>query len=81
MSPIIKESRYNPDKPLPINRRAVTDSEFGYGTEPSVVPPGRCTIRQVLKLLSSYHSNPDTWDVKKEAVSYNLSEETLSKCS
>lgn len=40
--------------------------------EPKKVPPGRITLRNVLKLLTNRHWNPKTWDNQKEAINYNV---------
>lgn len=64
------------DRSLPLNKRSIEFQEFGH-LEPGIVPPGRITLRQVLKLLSTYQINPKSWDVDKEALNCNISRESI----
>ncbi|KAG8223066.1 hypothetical protein J437_LFUL002014 [Ladona fulva] len=58
-------------RPLPLNRSAPEDTDFGF-PEPSMLPKGRITLRQALKLISDYQSDPSSKPISAIAAEHNL---------
>lgn len=73
---VSKIAEENPKRPLPLNRRMSTVPEFGF-VEPAIVPPGRCTLKQVVTLLSKHQADPKSWDTIKEALDSRILEKDL----
>lgn len=73
------ESKVNPDKPLPFQRKTEI-LEYGY-VELDSVPPGRLSLKQALQLLSKYQLDKTTNTVEKLALDYNLSPKDVGEYS
>ncbi|XP_045455675.1 protein NDUFAF4 homolog [Melitaea cinxia] len=69
-----KEQR--PDRPLPQNRDAVPDFDFGL-MEPTKVPYGKTTLRHAIDFISAHQVNPDEVTVSKIAYEYKMKEEDV----
>ncbi|XP_055384896.1 protein NDUFAF4 homolog [Condylostylus longicornis] len=65
-------------KPLPLNRSAVEDFEFGF-KEPVKVTIGRCTLRQAMKFLVDHESDPTVFTAAKIAEDYKIKHDTVEK--
>ncbi|KAG4074181.1 hypothetical protein HA402_016209 [Bradysia odoriphaga] len=61
----------DPVVPLPLDRKAVQDFEFGY-LEPEQAMRGRVTLRQALTFISNHSSEPETWTIAKISDEYKL---------
>ncbi|XP_037052090.1 protein NDUFAF4 homolog isoform X2 [Bradysia coprophila] len=59
------------NKPLPLDRKAVQDFEFGY-LEPEQAMRGRVTLRQALTFISKHSAEPETWTIEKISDEYKL---------
>ncbi|XP_030375848.1 protein NDUFAF4 homolog [Scaptodrosophila lebanonensis] len=59
------------ERPLPLERKAPNDFEYGY-QEPVRVTPGRCTLRQALEFINNHQLDAETWTAKKIADEYKL---------
>lgn len=66
------------ERPLPLNRKLVEQFEFGFH-EPLKIPVGSCTLRQILKFLTSHMEDPVTWNSTKIAIEYKIPEDTIRK--
>ncbi|KAF2891868.1 hypothetical protein ILUMI_14304 [Ignelater luminosus] len=64
------------ERPLPLDRTAVPESEFGF-REPSKVPYGRVTLRNALKFIGRHQTKPIEYPISRIAEEYKLSEETV----
>lgn len=68
----------DPERPLPLDRHAVDDFEYGF-KEPEKVALGRCTLRQAIKFISDHQSDSETWTAVKIANEYKLKETNVGK--
>lgn len=63
----------NPERPLPLNKKYVSDFEFGFKeTEVTKVAPGKCTLRQAIQFLTDNQLKPEVWTAEKIAAELNL---------
>ncbi len=58
-------------KPLPLNRKAVEDYEYGF-LEPKQAMRGRATLRQVMTFIGNHNAEPQTWTSEKISAEYKL---------
>jgi len=56
---------------LPLDRAKAADDEFGY-TEPQVIRPGRCSIRQALEFIGDHYQDSTSHSAALIAKQYNL---------
>lgn len=68
----------DPERPLPVNRSQVEDYEYGF-KEPERVPPGKTTLRNVVKFLTDHQLDPRIFTIQKISDDYLLPEPTVSK--
>lgn len=54
------------------------DFEFGF-QEPSVIPLGRCTLRQALNFISDHQTDPQKWTAATIATEYQLDQQVTGK--
>ncbi|EAT43384.1 AAEL005171-PA [Aedes aegypti] len=67
----------DPSKPLPLNRNAIDEFEYGH-LEPQSVPKGHCTLRQAIEFISKHHTEPQIWTSSKIATEYAMKEALVS---
>ncbi|XP_047520310.1 protein NDUFAF4 homolog [Pieris napi] len=68
-----KKQDENPNRPLPQDRNALQDFDFGF-KEPERVPYGRTTLRQAIEYITSHQMNPEEATAAKIAYEYKLKE-------
>lgn len=59
---------------LPLNRSSPEETELGY-YEPQVIPEGKLTLKQAMKLLADNQMDPQVHDVARISNDYRLSKE------
>lgn len=64
------------DRPLPQDRKAVPDFDFGL-KEPEKVPYGKTTLRHAIDYISSHQINPEEVTAEKIAFEYKLKVEDV----
>ncbi|XP_062710614.1 protein NDUFAF4 homolog [Aedes albopictus] len=74
---ITEPSRKDPDKPLPLNRTAIEEFEYGH-LEPQSIPKGRCTLRQAIEFISKHQTEPEIWTSSKVSAEYAMKEALVS---
>ncbi|XP_012276588.1 protein NDUFAF4 homolog [Orussus abietinus] len=68
----IKENvKSDPKRSLPHERITAPEFEFGF-YEPSVIPEGKCSLKQVLKLIENHAQDPQTHTAASIAQKYKL---------
>lgn len=72
----ITKAMRNPDRPLPQNKRAVIEYEYGF-KEPENISYGRTTLRHALNFIASHQANPQVASVSKIASEYKLKEDDV----
>ncbi|KRT82936.1 hypothetical protein AMK59_4517 [Oryctes borbonicus] len=66
----------NPEKPLPLDRTAQPDFEYGF-YEPKHIPLGKVTLRKVFKFISEHHVDAKVNNATRIAEEYLLPEKTI----
>ncbi|XP_055630995.1 protein NDUFAF4 homolog [Toxorhynchites rutilus septentrionalis] len=69
-------SQKDVSKPLPANRVAAEEFEFGH-MEPTAVTKGHCTLRQAIDFIAKYNSDPILWTVDKIVEEYRMKESVV----
>ena len=59
------------ERPLPENRHAIEDHEFGY-FESATIPVGKCSLRQALEFISHHDSHSKDYTIDLIAKDYKL---------
>ncbi|XP_046407164.1 protein NDUFAF4 homolog [Ischnura elegans] len=67
------EKTLDSGKPLPANRSTPEETDFGF-LEPKMVPRGKVTLRQALKFIAEYQSDPKVSSIANIASQNNISE-------
>ncbi|KAL5009925.1 hypothetical protein ScPMuIL_012230 [Solemya velum] len=66
-----KQMTESAKRPLPENRDRVTESEFGF-QEPSFVPVGKASIKQVMDFIAQHQGQPEAYTAQDIASEYKL---------
>lgn len=72
----IEQKRKKPSEKgmLPLSRSRPEETELGYH-EPQIIPKGKITLQQVMKLLADNQSDPQLYNETKISHDYELSKE------
>nr|XP_042906096.1 protein NDUFAF4 homolog [Parasteatoda tepidariorum] len=75
-SEVVEEDTKTRSRPLPQERHQLGLPSFGY-QEPSIIPGGRCTLRQVLEFLAKHQNDPEEHTVEAIAKTYSMKSEDV----
>ncbi|KAL6448895.1 hypothetical protein ACFW04_000562 [Cataglyphis niger] len=63
-------------RPLPQNRRAIDEYTFDF-FEPTTIPVGKCSLKQVLTFLSQHKYDPATYSSENIAAEYKIDKKVV----